>query len=126
LQDGTEFDSSLKEGRTPLEFTVGSGQMIKGFDAAVVGMKLNETKTVTLQPSDAYGEVKPELRQFVPKEQFGTMFDQVEAGKEIPTQYGNILALDKNSDGATLDFNHKLAGKTLTFWIQIVKITKAK
>lgn len=55
LEDGTEFDSSLKEGRTPLEFTAGAGQMIKGFDAAVIGMKVDEEKTVTLQPEDAYG-----------------------------------------------------------------------
>lgn len=124
LEDGTEFDSSLKPGRTPLEFTVGGGQMIKGFDAAVVGMKLDEEKTVTLQPSEAYGEKKPELRQFAPKEQFGEIFEQLQIGQEIPTQFGNATIVDKNSGGATIDFNHKLAGKKLAFWIKIAKIQK--
>lgn len=124
LEDGSEFDSNLKPGRTPLEFTVGGGQMIKGFDAAVVGMKLNEEKTVALQPADAYGAIKPELRQFVPKEQFGATFDQLQIGQEIPTQFGNVIVVDKNSDGATIDFNHKLAGKKLVFWIKVVKIQK--
>ena len=63
LNDGTEFDSSLKPGRTPLEFKVGAGQMIKGFDAAVVGMKLGEEKTVILQPADAYGEKNTQTQE---------------------------------------------------------------
>lgn len=125
LDDGTEFDSSLKPGRTPLEFAVGAGQMIKGFDAAVVGMKLNEEKTVTLQPSEAYGEIKPELKQFFPKEQFGATFDQLQIDQKMQASNGMpAVVMDKNADGALMNFNHELAGKRLTFWIEIVKIQK--
>ncbi|MFH0954672.1 MAG: peptidylprolyl isomerase [Candidatus Micrarchaeota archaeon] len=124
LADGTEFDSSLKPGRTPLEFTVGAGQMIKGFDAAVVGMKLNEEKTVTLSPADAYGE-KNTTPQTVPKAQFGSSFDQLEVGKEYSLADGRIMAvISKNADSATVTLNSKLAGQALTFWIKIVSIQK--
>ncbi|MBU0635755.1 peptidylprolyl isomerase [Candidatus Micrarchaeota archaeon] len=126
LDDGTEFDSSLKPGRTPLEFAVGAGQMIKGFDAAVVGMALNEEKTVTLEPADAYGETNPEMIQEFSKEAFGELFDQLTIGQQIQASNGLIgVVLEKTDSTAKLDFNHELAGKKLTFWIQIVEIQKA-
>lgn len=125
LDDGTEFDSNLKPGRTPLEFTVGSGQMIKGFDAAVVGMKLNEEKTVTLQPSEAYGEIRSDLIKFFPKENFQGQFDQLTVGQKIYSTNGaSAKVVELTKDGAKLDLNPELAGKKLTFWIKIVKIQK--
>ncbi|HLC45479.1 MAG TPA: FKBP-type peptidyl-prolyl cis-trans isomerase, partial [archaeon] len=70
LEDGTVFDSS--EGREPLSFAVGSGELIQGFDEAVVGMKLNEEKTVTIPPEKAYGAKKQELIALIPREQFAS------------------------------------------------------
>lgn len=124
LSDGNEFDSSLKPGRTPLEFTVGTGGMIKGFDAAVVGMKLNEEKTVTLSPADAYGE-KNTQTQTVPKSAFCAMFDTLQVGQKVSLQNGLEAEItDKNADFAKVTVNHPLAGKALTFWIKIVSIQK--
>ncbi|MBI2581621.1 FKBP-type peptidyl-prolyl cis-trans isomerase, partial [Candidatus Woesearchaeota archaeon] len=68
FDDGTVFDASEKHGQ-PLEFEVGSGQVIKGFDEAVMGMKKGEEKNITLPPVEAYGEVKAELRKKVPRQQ---------------------------------------------------------
>lgn len=126
LADGTEFDSSLKPGRTPLEFEVGAGQMIKGFDKAVVGMKLNEEKTVILSPSDAYGETDPSLIIDFTKERFGEGFDQVTVGMKIQADNGQRgIVTAKTATSATVNFNHELAGKPLTFWIKIVTIQKS-
>lgn len=126
LEDGSEFDSSLKPGRTPLEFTVGAGQMIKGFDAAVIGMKAGEEKTVTLKPSEAYGERREDTVQFVPKENFGEIFDQLQVGQQVQASNGlTPTVIEKTSTGAKLDFNHFLAGKKLVFWIKVEKIQKA-
>jgi len=124
LEDGTEFDSSLKEGRTPLEFTVGAGRMIAGFDAAVVGMKLSQEKTVTLSPAQAYGTIDPAKIVEVSKEQLGDLYNQIETGSQVSGPYGNATVVEKTATGAKIDFNHPLAGKTLIFWIKIEKITK--
>ncbi|MDO8624650.1 MAG: peptidylprolyl isomerase [Candidatus Diapherotrites archaeon] len=125
LPDGTEFDSSLKPDRTPLEFKVGAGQMIKGFDAAVVGMKLNEEKTVTMPPDQAYGFDRPELYTQVPKSALSSVpADQIQIGTQLKTQNGLAKISAISDENVTLNFNHELAGKTLTFWIKIVKITK--
>lgn len=126
LDDGTEFDSSLKPGRTPLEFTVGGGQMIAGFDAAVIGMKLNQEKTVTLQPSQAYGELRTDQVQELAKEQVGPAFDQLQVGQELSLGNLNAKIIAKTENTITLQLNHPLAGKSLTFWIKIVNIQKAQ
>lgn len=124
LADGTEFDSSLKEGRTPLEFVVGAGQMIKGFDQAVVGMKQNQEKTITLAPADAYGE-KNTTPQEIPKEQFGALFETLTVGQILQTANGlEAEVLSKTANSATVLINHPLAGKALTFWIKIETIQK--
>jgi FKBP-type peptidyl-prolyl cis-trans isomerase 2 len=117
------FDKS--EGRGPLEFTVGAGQMISGFDEAVIGMKLNEEKTVILQPEKAYGETNPEAIITVP-------IKQIQGGENI--EVGSVLTMSNgrrgtvteiNNGNAVIDFNHELAGKTLEFWIKVVKIEKS-
>jgi FKBP-type peptidyl-prolyl cis-trans isomerase 2 len=125
LESGEVFDSS--EGREPLEFTVGKGEMIKGFDAAVVGMKVEEKKTVTLEPGEAYGEPKEELVQFVSKERFGEQ--GVKKGDKITayTSYGQPVVgtiLEVTDEGAKVDFNHELAGKRLIFDIELVNIER--
>src|SRR3989344_578314 len=100
LDDGTIFDSSKKHGQ-PLEFIVGEGNVIKGFDNAVRGMKKGEEKKVKIKAKDAYGESNPQLIKKVPREQLP---QKQEIKEEI-----------------ILDLNHPLAGKDLTFKIKIVE-----
>ena len=124
LEDGTVFDSS-KAGE-PLEFTVGSGQMIPGFDKAVEGMKLNEEKKVTIKAEDAYGKRDEALIMEFPlaslpknfKPEKGMMIPlQDPTGRQIP---GTIIDITENS--IIVDLNHPLAGKDLTFDIKVVGI----
>jgi len=123
LEDGTVFDTSI--GRAPLEFTVGAGQMIGGFDAAVIGMALNEEKTVTLEPGDAYGEANESRVTEVPKESVGGA-ESLEVGMVLTSSQGaNGVVKEIKEDTVVIDFNHPLAGKRLTFWIKVMKIEKA-
>jgi peptidylprolyl isomerase len=124
LSDGTVFDSSRE--REPLEFTVGAGMMIKGFDNAVNGMKVGETKTVTLPPEEAYGEHRDdlvmvagidELPEGVTPEVGMQLTARQESGAAIRF---TITAI--SGDEVTLDANHELAGKELTFEIELVSI----
>ena len=124
LQDGTIFDKSKEE--EPLEFTVGSGQIIPGFDKAVEGMKLNEEKKVTLKPEDAYGKRdETAIREF-PKSSLPENFKpekgmvirlQDQTGRAIP---GTVTDITENN--ITIDLNHPLAGKDLTFNIKVIGI----
>jgi len=122
LEDGEKFDSSLDRGQ-PLEFTVWAGQMIKGFDAGVVGMKIGDKKKMTLKPEEAYGEYSEENIQEVPDTQLVQAGIPLEVGQEVPTQFGifKIVSVDKKKKTAKIDFNHKLAGKTLIFDVEIVE-----
>ncbi|MCS7019941.1 MAG: peptidylprolyl isomerase [Cytophagales bacterium] len=123
--NGQVFDTSLARNE-PLEFVVGAGQMIKGFDEAVLGMKLNEQKTVTLAPEDAYG---------VRNEQYVLHFPVSQLPDDLNPQIGDELVLrlqdgtnfpvivaDLTEDIITLDGNHPMAGKTLVFDIQLIEI----
>jgi len=124
LNDGTIFDKSKEE--EPLEFTVGSGQVIPGFDKAVEGMKLNEEKKVTLKTEDAYGKRdETAIREF-PKSSLPENFKpekgmvirlQNQTGRAIP---GRITDITENN--ITIDLNHPLAGKDLTFNIKVIGI----
>jgi peptidylprolyl isomerase len=114
LEDGTTFDSS--EGRQPLEFQVGSGQVIPGFDQAINGMAINEEKKFLLTSDEAYGPVREELSD-----------KEVEVGQELwfkspqgPVP-GKILALE--AENFTVDFNHPLAGRDLEFSVKLVGIS---
>ncbi len=124
LDDGSVFDSS--EGRDPLEFTVGSGQIIPGLDRAIDGMATGEQKTVTIPATEAYGEYQAEARQDVPREQIpadipldpGTMLNmQTPDGRQIPVQVAKVT-----DSTVTLDANHPLAGKALTFAVELVSV----
>ncbi len=122
--NGTVFDSNI--GGPTLNFTVGSGQMIRGFDQGVIGMKLNEPKTIVIPANEAYGEINPALIVKVPLSQFGNQtvkagmtVSQVSGGQSV---MGTITAV--NSTDATIDFNPRLAGQTLIFNITVVNITK--
>nr|MDD3720209.1 peptidylprolyl isomerase [Candidatus Gracilibacteria bacterium] len=124
LEDGTEFDNSYKRGE-PLTFQAGAGQMIPGFDAGVMGMKVGEKKTMILEPKDAYGEYDATKVQKVNRadlKSFETAGYKLEKGEKLPTQYGMLKIIDANDKEITLDLNHELAGKTLKFEIEIVDI----
>ncbi|MFA6328667.1 MAG: peptidylprolyl isomerase [Candidatus Micrarchaeia archaeon] len=135
LTDGTVFDTNVKadaqkaglavrDSYPLLTFTVGAGQMISGFDAAVVGMKIGEEKTVTLAPAQAYGERNAEAVLSVPLDKIGNS-SGVKVGSLLYAQNGasgRVTAL--NSTTVTVDFNHELAGQTLVFTIKMMNITK--
>ncbi|HEX8299604.1 MAG TPA: FKBP-type peptidyl-prolyl cis-trans isomerase [Rubricoccaceae bacterium] len=122
LADGSEFDSS--RGREPLRFTLGAGQVVPGFDRAVAGMAEGETQTVTIPAAEAYGEHDPENTLVVPAGQLPpgvTLGDRLALGTPDGGQVAvTVTALD--AEGATLDANHDLAGKDLTFEITLVRI----
>ena len=124
LDDGTEFDNSKNRGTT-LDFEVGSGQLIKGFDNAVQGMGIGEVKTVTLSPTEAYGEVDPSLTREYPKTAFPPDME-FEVGDEVhghaPTGQPIVATIDSFTDeSVTLNHNHPLAGKELTFEIELIE-----
>jgi len=125
LNDGTEFDSSHSRGET-LSFQVGSGQMINGFDAALPGMAVGETKNITLTPDQAYGESNPEAITDVPKESFPPDFNfQVDAMVQGQNDMGQPVVGTINEvkdEAVTIDFNHPMAGKDLNFEIELVSI----
>ncbi|MFT7616313.1 MAG: peptidylprolyl isomerase [Candidatus Woesearchaeota archaeon] len=125
LEDGTVFDSSEKHGK-PLEFTVGKGQVVKGFEQAVVGMKAGEVKEVTITPEQAYGERNDKMIHEVPREQLpkeqtpevGMVLGiTTPDGKQFPAKIAQVT--DKI---VKLDLNHPLAGKTLMFKITIEEV----
>ena len=127
LSDGSTFDSS--EGRDPLEFTVGSGQIIPGLDSALPGMIEGDKKVVQVPSEEAYGPVNPEMRQAVPREGIpadipldpGTQLQmQTPEGQALPV---TVVEVDETT--VTLDANHPLAGKDLQFDIELVKIAPA-
>ena len=125
LDDGTQFDSSYDRGE-PLAFTCGAGQMIKGFDAAVIDMELGEKKTVHIPAADAYGEHNPDMIVSFPADQVPNL-DQISVGDKLylSTATGMpvpAVVIEVTPEGVTLDANHELAGKDLNFDIEIVEI----
>ncbi|EXJ15067.1 FKBP-type peptidyl-prolyl cis-trans isomerase [Imhoffiella purpurea] len=124
LDDGTVFDSS--NGREPLEFTIGSGGVIPGFESAVSGMTVGETKTVTIPPEQAYGDYQEEMTQQVPRSaippeielQVG-MILSAEGPDGVPVSFV-VKAFDQEE--VTIDGNHPLAGRNLTFALELVEI----
>lgn len=127
LASGEVFDSS--EGRDPLEFTLGSGMIIKGLDDAIYGMIVGEKKVANIPCADAYGEVHPQARQAVPRSEFpddipaevGTQLQmQSPEGQVIPVKIVEVTETE-----ITLDANHPLAGEDLTFDFEITGIDAA-
>ena len=135
LDDGTLFDTSIidvarAEGvyveereYTPLHITVGEGMLIKGFEDALIGMHECEEKTVKINAKDAYGESRPELIKTFPKDserdkelKVGLVVLVNVEGRQVPARVTEV------SENISLDFNHPLAGKDLTFKIKVVKI----
>ena len=128
LNSGEQFDSS--KGRSPLEFTVGAGQMIPGFDEAIPGMEIGEKKTITIAPEKAYGEKKEDAviefsKSNIPadmKLEPGMKLQlRDEAGHPVP-----VVVIEIKDDVVILDANHELAGKELIFDIELVEIGDEK
>ena len=123
LADGSEFDSS--RGRDPLQFTLGAGQVIPGFDEAVSGMRVGERKTVTIPAAQAYGARQPDLVLAVPRSQVPAHI-ALEVGQELQlTQDGaafQVTVREVTAEQVVLDANHPLAGEALTFALELVEI----
>ena len=124
LEDGTVFDSSV--GREPLEFKIGGNQVIKGFEKAVIDMKPDESKTVTIPPDEAYGPHREEMIADVPRQQFPPSV-QPEVGQHFELKQENgepivVTVTQVSESEVTIDANHPLAGKDLIFDIQLVEI----
>ena len=119
LDDGTEFDSS--EGGEPLTFTVGSGQLIPGFDDAVRGLAVGDTVTVSIPPEDAYGVHSDEAIVELPVD---AAPDGLEEGDQVRFGTGRVgTVLEVGEETVVIDANHPLAGETLTFEIELVAVS---
>jgi len=124
LADGQVFDSS--EGKEPIEFTLGQGQLIPGFEKGLIDMKVNEKKTVTIPKEEAYGEPRQELIQEVQKDQLPEeikpevgmgLVSKTPDGKEM-----NLVVAEVKDETIVVDGNHPLAGKDLVFDLEVVEI----
>lgn len=125
FEDGQVFDSSVERGE-PLEFTLGKGQLIPGFEKGLIDMKVNEKKTVNIPKEEAYGETNDQLIQEVPKSNLPDDIEpQVGMGlvSENPNgQKINLLVTDVKESTIVVDGNHPLAGKDLVFDLEVVEI----
>ena len=129
LETGEVFDSSQHGDHShPIEFEVGKGQVIPGFENAVIGMNKGDEKEIKIPPQEAYGEKNPDLLKKIPKEQLpedakdkiqpGMVLGmQTPKGQQIP-----VPVVDVSDSDVTLDLNHPLAGKTLNFKIKVVDV----
>jgi len=124
LDDGTVFDSSENHGK-PLEFKLGSNQVIPGFENAIIGMKKGDKKTINIKPEEAYGSNNPDLIKKIPREDLpeqelkpGMMLMmRLPNGAQFPATIVEVM-----DNEVSVDFNHPLAGKNLTFEIELVEI----
>jgi FKBP-type peptidyl-prolyl cis-trans isomerase 2 len=128
LTNGETFDSSA--GRAPLEFEVGSGMVIKGFDDGVAGMTVGEKKTINIPVTEAYGPKNPEMLIEMPKERFPQDME-LELGMPLMMSDGSgqnfqVTVTEINQNAVVLDANHPLAGQDLIFDIELVEIVGGK
>ncbi len=124
LTDGTVFDSS--EGKEPLEFTLGGGQVIPGFDSGVMGMEPGARKTITIKCEEAYGPIMADAIQEMERKEFPADFNPV-LGQVLqfssPDGFGMQASVTKvTEEKVTIDLNHPLAGKDLVFELELVSI----
>ena len=122
LNDGSVFDSS--EGREPLEFIIGNGEVIAGFENGIKDMKLNEEKTIKINAKEAYGERDERMVVSIPRDNFppdvqagGTLIMKGPEGQRIPA-----VVKEVKDNAVLVDLNHPLAGKELTFKVKVVAI----
>jgi FKBP-type peptidyl-prolyl cis-trans isomerase 2 len=128
LSDGQVFDSS--EGKEPLEFTLGKGQLIPGFEKGLIDMKVNEKKTITIAKDEAYGEINKDLIQEVKKTELPQdMTPEVGMGLVSKTPDGqemNLRVIEVKEESIVIDGNHPLAGKDLIFDLEVVEILETE
>jgi peptidylprolyl isomerase len=127
LTDGTTFDSS--EGRQPLEFEVGSGMVIKGFDNGVLGMSIGDKKTIEIPVEEAYGAEDPQMIMDFPIDRFPEGM-QPEVGMQLNMSDGSgrnfpVVIREVKDDTVILDANHPLAGEDLIFDLELIEIIGA-
>ncbi len=125
LDDGTEFDSSA--GAEPIVFTLGAGEVIPGFEEAIEGMSAGQKKTQHIDAGNAYGDRRDELVFTVPKDQMPENGSGIEVGDMLRVGFpdgssANVQVAGVENDSVTLDANHPLAGKNLTFELELVQI----
>ncbi|TBW29152.1 peptidylprolyl isomerase [Gramella sp. KN1008] len=125
LEDGQVFDSSVQRGE-PIEFTLGQGQLIPGFEKGLIDMEVNEKKTINIPKDEAYGDPNPELIQEVEKNQLPEelkpevgmpLVSKTPDGREI-----NLVVTEVKDNSIVVDANHPLAGKDLIFDLEVVEI----
>jgi peptidylprolyl isomerase len=124
LEDGSQFDSSRD--REPMEFALGQGQLIAGFEKAVYDLAVGDSCTVVLTPEEGYGEVNPEMVQDVPRRMMPEGIELKEGivlqGKAEDGRVDTFTVVAFTEEKVTLDANHPLAGKALTFEIELLEI----
>ncbi len=125
FKDGNVFDST--EGREPIRFTVGSGELISGFDRGVVGMAVGEKKSVQMESQEAYGDYRDDLVFKVKREELGPEIDPEEGmvlrmrdanGNSMPARIIEVAA-----EEVTIDANHPLAGQEITFELELMELS---
>ena len=124
FENGDVFDTSLVEGREPLKTVLGQGNLIPGFEKGLLGMSEGESKTINIDPVEAYGEYLDGLVTKVEKKQVP---DTVKVGDMLQSQSDrgvmNVTVTEVTDEGVTLDANHPLAGKKLVFDVEVLEIT---
>mgnify|MGYP003649517786 CR=1 FL=1 len=125
LKDGKEFDNSITREK-PLEFVIGEGTMIPGFENSVRSMGVGEKKTIKVEPKEGYGNINPEAEMVVPRTDFPDDFrfiiDETIKGKRKDGQPAMAKIVEVTKKEVTLDMNHPLAGKELNFEIELLEI----
>jgi len=123
FEDGTIFDTSLIEGREPIKAKIGEKQVIPGFENGLIDMSVGESKTIEIVPEEAYGPYREEMIFDIPKTQFP---EGVKVGDILNAQSAmgpvNVTVLELTEETIKIDANHPLAGKTLTFDLEVVSI----
>ena len=123
LEDGTIFDTSIAEGREPLEVELGLGQLIKGFEDGLIEMSEGEKKTIEISVEDGYGQPRPEFINEIPKT---NVPEGIQVGETLqgngPQGPVNVQVVAVNDETVTLDANHPLAGKNLIFDLEVIEI----
>lgn len=120
FEDGTVFDTSKKEGRSPINVTLGNGQVIKGFENALIDMVIGSSKIVSIGPEEGYGDYRPDAVIDIPKDRIP---QEVEVGQQLqasgPQGPFLVTVVEIGENTVKLDHNHPLAGKTLIFELEI-------
>jgi FKBP-type peptidyl-prolyl cis-trans isomerase 2 len=123
FENNEVFDTSLQEGREPLSFTMGAGEVIPGFEKGVMEMEVGQTKTIEIEAQHAYGEINEDLKQEVPKE---NVPENVEVGMQLQTMVGNqpipVQVTEVKESTVVVDANHPMAGKKLIFDLELVGV----